>query len=62
MDVPDPRVEVLLVGLESQSPGRNVAVVNIRTGMAENLLSLRLVVGGGEVFVERLRGQNFWAF
>ena len=61
VDVPDPPVEVLFIRLESQSSGGNVAVVDSRTGMADDLLPLRLVIGGGAVLVERFRGQNIGA-
>ena len=56
----DPPVEVLVIRLESQSSGRNVAMVNTGTGMAGDLLPLRLVVGSGVVLVERFWGQDIW--
>ena len=60
VNVPDPPVEVLVIRLESQSSGRNVAMVNSGTGMAGDLLPLRLVVGSGVVLVERFWGQDLW--
>ena len=62
VDVPDPPVEVLVIWLESQSSGRNVAVADAGTGMSEDLLPLRLVVGGGVVLVEGFWRHRFGTF
>ena len=58
----DPPVEVLVIRLESQSSGRNVAVADAGTGMSEDLLPLRLVVGGGVVLVEGFWRHRFGTF
>ena len=47
-NVPDSPIEMLVIWLYSQGPGRNVAVAKV-------LLPLRSVVGGGIVTIER-----FW--
>ena len=62
VDVADPPVEVLVIRLESQSSGRNVAVADAGTGMSEDLLPLRLVVGGGVVLVEGFWRHRFGTF